>query len=195
MTTPAPPTERETLERYEKRGGLLRGHFRLTSGLHSDVYLQSALVLQHPEDAGALGEGLAAAFRDEGVQTVLAPAVGGILVAHEVARALGVRALFTEREDGVMRLRRGFTLGAGERCLVVEDVITTGGSTREVVQCVEEHGGVVVGVGSLIDRSGGTAAFPVKRVALATLAATTYPPEFCPLCKTGSVAIKPGSRT
>ena len=195
MTTPAPPTERKTLERYEKRGGLLRGHFRLTSGLHSDVYLQSALVLQHPEDAGALGEGLAAAFRDEGVQTVLAPAVGGILVAHEVARALGVRALFTEREDGVMRLRRGFTLGAGERCLVVEDVITTGGSTREVVQCVEEHGGVVVGVGSLIDRSGGTAAFPVKRVALATLAATTYPPEFCPLCKTGSVAIKPGSRT
>jgi orotate phosphoribosyltransferase len=195
MTTPAPPTERETLERYEKRGGLLRGHFRLTSGLHSDVYLQSALVLQHPEDAGALGEGLAAAFRDEGVQTVLAPAVGGIIVAHEVARALGVRALFTEREDGVMRLRRGFTLGAGERCLVVEDVITTGGSTREVVQCVEEHGGVVVGVGSLIDRSGGTAAFPVKRVALATLAATTYPPEFCPLCKTGSVAIKPGSRT
>jgi orotate phosphoribosyltransferase len=194
MTTPASPTERDTLARYEKRGGLLRGHFRLTSGLHSEVYLQSALVLPHPEDAAVLGEGLAAPFRDAGVHTVLAPAIGGILVAHEVARALGVRALFTERENGAMRLRRGFTLGAGERCLVVEDVITTGGSTREVMHCVEEHGGIVVGVGSLIDRSGGTAAFPVKRVALATLTATTYPPESCPLCQAGSVAIKPGSR-
>jgi orotate phosphoribosyltransferase len=194
MTTPGGLTERETLERYEKRGALLRGHFRLTSGLHSDVYLQSALVLQHPEDAAALGEGLAATFRGERVQTVLAPAIGGILVAHEVARALGVRALFTEREDGVMRLRRGFTLSPGDRCLVVEDVITTGGSTREVVQCVEAHGGLVVGVGSLIDRSGGTARFPVKHVALATVTAATYPPESCPLCKMGSVAVKPGSR-
>jgi orotate phosphoribosyltransferase len=195
MTTPSPLTERETLERYEKRGALLRGHFRLTSGLHSDLYLQSALVLQHPEDAGVLGEGLAARFRDTRVQVVLAPAIGGILVAHEVARALGVRALFTERESGVMQLRRGFTLSPGERCLVVEDVITTGGSTREVVQCVETHGGTVVGVGSLIDRSGGTAAFTVKRVALATVTAATYPPDACPLCRTGSPAIKPGSRT
>ena len=195
MTTPAALTERETLERYEKRGGLLRGHFRLTSGLHSDVYLQSALVLQHPEDAAALGEGLAAPFRGDRVHTVLAPAIGGILVAHEVARALGTRALFTEREGGAMRLRRGFTLTTGERCLVVEDVITTGGSTREVVQCVEEHGGVVVGVGSLIDRSGGAAAFSVKRVALATVSAATYPPESCPLCRSGSQAVKPGSRT
>lgn len=195
MTTLAPLTERETLERYEKRGALLRGHFRLTSGLHSDLYLQSALVLQHPEDAGVLGEGLAARFRDARVQAVLAPAIGGILIAHEVARALGVRALFTERESGVMQLRRGFTLSPGERCLVVEDVITTGGSTREVVQCVETHGGTVVGVGSLIDRSGGTAAFTVKRVALATVTAATYPPDACPLCRTGSPAIKPGSRT
>ena len=194
MTARDALTERETLERYEKRGGLLRGHFLLTSGLHSDVYLQSALVLQHPEDAAALGEALAAGFRDERVQTVLAPAIGGILVAHEVARALGARALFTERENGVMRLRRGFTLGRGERCLVVEDVITTGGSTREVVRCVEEHGGVVVGVGSLIDRSGGAASFPVKRAALATVTAATYQPEACPLCKAGSQAIKPGSR-
>src|SRR5882762_11170702 len=194
MTTPAPLTERETLDRYEKRGALLRGHFRLTSGLHSDLYLQSALVLQHPEDAAALGEGLAARFRTDGVQTVLAPAIGGILVAHEVARALGVRALFTERENGVMRLRRGFTLTPGECCLVVEDVITTGGSTREVVECVRASGGTVVGVGSLIDRSGGAAAFDVKRAALATVSATTWPPESCPLCKTGSQAIKPGSR-
>jgi len=186
--------ERETLELYEKTGALMRGHFRLTSGLHSDVYLQSALVLMYPEHAARLGEALAAPFADARVQTVLAPAIGAILVAHEVARALGVRALFTEREDGVMRLRRGFALTPGERCLVVEDVITTGGSTREVVDCVRASGGTVVGVGSLIDRSGGTAAFDVKRAALATVTATTWPPEACPLCKSGGRAIKPGSR-
>jgi orotate phosphoribosyltransferase len=188
-------SERQTLELYEKTGALMRGHFRLTSGLHSDIYLQSALVLQHPEHAAALGSALAVPFRADGVQTVLAPAIGGILVAHEVARALGVRALFTEREGGAMRLRRGFTLAAGERCLVVEDVITTGGSTREVVACVEEHGGTVVGVGSLIDRSGGAAAFKVKRTALASVSATTWSAETCPLCQTGSQAIKPGSRS
>jgi orotate phosphoribosyltransferase len=187
-------TEKDTLALYEKTGALLRGHFRLTSGLHSDIYLQSALVLQHPEHAEALGAALADAFRDAGARTVLAPAIGGILVAHEVARGLGLRALFTEREQNVMTLRRGFTLERGEPCLVVEDVITTGGSTREVVQCVEGLGGRVVGVGSLIDRSGGAAAFPVKRVALATVTAATYAPEECPLCKTGSRAIKPGSR-
>jgi len=187
--------ERQTLELYEKTGALLRGHFRLTSGLHSDIYLQSALVLQYPEHATALGSALAAGFRTDGVQTVLAPAIGGILVAHEVARALGVRALFTEREGGTMRLRRGFALATGERCLVVEDVITTGGSTREVVACAEEHGGAVVGVGSLIDRSGGAAAFTVRRTALATVSATAWPSEACPLCKTGSQAIKPGSRS
>ena len=194
MTTRLTLAERETLARYEKRGALLRGHFRLTSGLHSDIYLQSALVLQFPEDAAALGAQLATAFRDDGIQTVLAPAIGGILVAHEVARALGVRALFTEREEGVMRLRRGFTITTGERCLVVEDVITTGGSTREVMNCVRAVGGEVVGVGSLIDRSGGTAAFDVTRAALATVNATTWPPESCPLCKTGRRAVKPGSR-
>jgi len=140
-------TERETLELYEKTGALMHGHFRLTSGLHSDIYLQSALVLQYPEHAAALGAALAAPFREADVATVLAPAIGGILVAHEVARALGVRCLFTERENGVMTLRRGFTLSAGEHCLVVEDVITTGGSTREVVECVEGAGGIVVGVG------------------------------------------------
>ncbi len=186
--------EQETLALYEKTGALMRGHFRLTSGLHSDVYLQSALVLQYPEYASALGANLAAPFKDASVSTVLAPAIGGILVAHEVARALGVRALFTERDNGVMSLRRGFTLQPGERCLVVEDVITTGGSTREVVECVQRAGGVVVGVGSLIDRSGGAARFDVKRVALATVSVTNYQPEACPLCKTGSQAIKPGSR-
>ncbi len=188
-------TERQTLKLYEKTGALMHGHFRLTSGLHSDVYLQSALVLQYPEHAAALGTALAAPFRDAGAATVLAPAIGGILVAHEVARALGVRALFTERETGAMTLRRSFTLAAGERCLVVEDVITTGGSTREVVECAEKSGGVVVGIGALIDRSGGAGRFAQKRVALATVQATTWAPEECPLCKTGSAAIKPGSRS
>jgi len=187
-------SERETLELYEKTGALMRGHFRLTSGLHSDIYLQSALVLQYPEHAARLGEALAAPYTDARAQTVLAPAIGGILVAHEVARALGVRALFTEREDGAMRLRRGFTLTPGERCVVVEDVITTGGSTREVVECVRASGGSVIGVGSLIDRSGGTAAFDVKRASLAMVSASTWPPEACPLCKSGGHAIKPGSR-
>ena len=187
-------TERETLELYEKTGALMRGHFRLTSGLHSDVYLQSALVLQYPDAAAALGAALAAPFRGAAVATVVAPAIGGIPVAHEVARALGARALFTERENGIMRLRRGFTLSRGERCLVVEDVITTGGSVREVVQCVAERGGAVVGIGSLIDRSGGAVEFPVKRVALASVSAATWSPDDCPLCRSGSVAVKPGSR-
>ena len=188
-------TEKQTLKLYEKTGALMHGHFKLTSGLHSDVYLQSALVLQYPERAAALCADLAAPFRDAGVTTVVAPAIGGIPVSHETARALGARALFSERENGVMRLRRGFTIGSGERCLVVEDVMTTGGSTREVIECVEANGGVVVGVGVLVDRSGGTAAFPVKRVALATINATNYQPDACPLCTTGSQAIKPGSRS
>ena len=187
-------TDKDTLALYEKTGALLRGHFKLTSGLHSDLYLQSALVLQHPEHAERLGAALADSFRDAGARTVLAPAIGGIIVAHEVARALGVRALFTEREDGVMKLRRGFAIERDEPCLVVEDVITTGGSTREVVTCVEQLGGRVVGVGSLIDRSGRSAAFTVKHVALATVTAQTWKPEECPLCMTGWVAIKPGSR-
>jgi len=187
-------TDRETLELYEATGALLRGHFRLTSGLHSDVYLQSALVLQYPKHAEALCTALAAPFRGDRIQTVLAPAIGGIPVAHEVARALGVRALFTEREEGVMRLRRGFTVAAGERCLVVEDVMTTGGTIREVVSCVEALGATVVGVGSVIDRSGGGANFSVKRATLATVKATTWKPDECPLCKAGGQAIKPGSR-
>lgn len=187
-------TDVEVLALYERTGALLRGHFRLTSGLHSDLYLQSALVLQYPAHAEALGRALAEAWRTSGAATVLAPALGGILVAHEVARALGLRALFTEREQGVMTLRRGFTLSPGEPCLVVEDVITTGGSTREVVACVERHGARVVGVGALIDRSAGQARFAVPLVALARVTAATWPPEGCPLCRTGMPAVKPGSR-
>ena len=187
-------TQAEVLAIYEATGGLLRGHFLLSSGLHSDVYLQSALVLQHPTHAETLCRELAKPFKGDGVQVVLAPAIGGILVAHEVARALGARCLFAEREDGLMRFRRGFAIRPGERCLVVEDVITTGGSTREVITVVEDAGGTPVGVGALIDRSGGTAAFPVKKVALATLSVPTYKPEDCPLCKAGTPAVKPGSR-
>ena len=187
-------TEKEVLEIYERTGGLLRGHFLLSSGLHSDIYLQSALVLQHPTHAEALCRELATPFKGDRVQVVLAPAIGGILVAHEVARALGARCLFGEREDGVMRLRRGFSLAPSERCLVVEDVITTGGSTREVIKVVEDARGVLVGVGALIDRSGGAATFLVKKAALATLTVPTYKPEDCPLCKAGTPAVKPGSR-
>src|SRR5438105_15914029 len=142
-------TERQTLELYEKTGAIMRGHFRLTSGLHSDIYLQSALVLQYPEHAARLGDALAAPFGDAGAQSVLAPDIGGILVAHEVARALGVRALFTERETGVMRLRPGFAPSPGERRLVVEDVIATGGSGRAVEGCVAGTAGSVRGSGRL----------------------------------------------
>src|SRR2546427_2693389 len=143
-------TEKQTLKLYEKTGALMRGHFRLTSGLHSDVYLQSALVLQHPEHAAALGAALAAPFRAAGATTVLAPAIGGILVAHEVAKALGARALFTERENDAMALRRGFTLPAGAPCLGLQDGITACGSTREGGGWVDKGGGGAGGVGSPI---------------------------------------------
>ncbi len=187
-------TAQEVLALYEKSGGLRKGHFLLTSGLHSDVYLQSAKVLEDPARAEALCRELAGPFVGDQVAVVVAPAIGGILVAHEVARALGARALFTEREGGTICLRRGFQIRPGERCMVVEDVITTGGSTREVIRVVEEAGGILVGVGALIDRSGGAAPFPVKKAALVTLTIPTYKPEGCPLCKNGLPAIKPGSR-
>lgn len=151
-------------------------------------------MLQYPDHAAALCAELAGHFREDQVQVVIAPAIGGILVAHEVARALGARALFTERENGLMRLRRGFSIGKDERCLVVEDVVTTGGSTREVMMAVADSSGLVVGVGALIDRSGGAVVFPVKRAALATITVPTFKPEECPLCRAGSRAIKPGSR-
>lgn len=188
-----PPLDVRAL--YHSTGALLRGHFRLSSGLHSDTYLQSALVLQRPEDATRLGAALAARFPGTRIDAVVAPALGGVLVAHEVARALGTRSVFTEREDGRMTLRRGFRISPGERCLVVEDVVTTGGSTREVMTAVEEAGGVIAGVGALVDRSGGKAALPEPRAALLTLEAPTYPPDACPLCRSGVPVVKPGSRS
>ena len=186
--------EQQTLAMFQQTGALLEGHFQLTSGMHSPRYLQCALVLQYPERAAWIGEQLAAHFRDEQVSAVVAPAIGGIIVAHEAARGLGVRALFTERENGVMTLRRGFRLDEGERVLVVEDVVTTGGSTRETMDAVARAGAVVVGAGSVVDRSGGAVDIGVRRVALLTLEVPAYDPADCPLCRQGTPAIKPGSR-
>lgn len=186
--------EPEVIELFIQREALLQGHFLLSSGLHSDKYLQCALVLQHPKDAERLGAALASHFQDDKIDLVVAPALGGVIVAHETARALGTAALFTERDAGQMSLRRGFQIPAGARILVVEDVITTGGSTKEVIEVVEKHGGVVVAVGSLIDRSGGNVDLPYKRAALATLKVPTFKPEECPHCQAGLAVVKPGSR-
>jgi orotate phosphoribosyltransferase len=187
-------TEEEVLNIFREHSALLEGHFILSSGLHSDRYIQCALVLQHPRVAEQLCSELGTKLRDLGAQTVAAPALGGVIVAHEVARALGLRALFTERQDSMMALRRGFHLAQGEPVLVVEDVITTGKSTRETIDCIEQAGGTVVGVGALIDRSGGKVTFDVPKAALATLNVATYEPDNCPLCKAGKPAVKPGSR-
>jgi orotate phosphoribosyltransferase len=186
--------ENEILNIFREHSALLEGHFILSSGLHSDRYIQCALVLQHPRVAEKLCTELAAKVRHLGATTVAAPALGGVIVAHEVARALGARALFTERQEGVMTLRRGFHLEPGEPTLVVEDVITTGLSTRETMKCVEQAGGKIVGVGSLIDRSGGTADLGMPKASLVTLSVQNYKPEECPLCKSGIPAVKPGSR-
>ncbi|MFZ3129920.1 MAG: orotate phosphoribosyltransferase, partial [Desulfosporosinus sp.] len=162
-------TPDEYLEIFRKSDALLEGHFLLTSGKHSTQYMQCAQVLQYPDRAAILAKGLAVSFRDMEIQTVVGPALGGILVAHEVAKALGVRALFTERENGSMRLRRGFTLSPGERVLVVEDVITTGGSVREVLAAVQEFEAIPVGVGILVDRTGGTVDFGLPMASLIQL--------------------------
>ena len=187
--------QNEVMKLFEATGALMRGHFVLTSGLHSPNYLQCALVLQHTQHAETLGRAIAGGYGDRRISSVVAPAIGGIVIGHEVARALGARSLFAERDaDGEMTLRRGFTLGEDERVLVVEDVITTGGSTRETIEAVINAGGKVVAAASIIDRSGGTADVGVPRSALATLKVETYDPNSCPLCAEGSVAVKPGSR-
>ena len=195
-STPTPPidADQHLLNVFQQTGALLEGHFLLTSGLHSPRYLQCALVLQYPEHAEWIGRALASRFSGEGISAVVAPAIGGIIVAHETARALGVRALFTEREAGAMILRRGFQINPGERVLVVEDVVTTGGSTRETIEAVTRAGATVVGAGSVVDRSGGSVDIGVRRVALLTLDVPTYAPVPCPLCAQGTPAIKPGSR-
>lgn len=189
-----PLTPAEYLEVFRKSEALLEGHFLLTSGKHSAQYMQCAQVLQYPDRAAILAEGLASQFRDMDVQTVIGPATGGILVAHEVAKALGVRSLFTERENGIMRLRRGFRLSPGERVLVVEDVITTGGSVREVLAVLQEFGAAALGVGVLVDRTGGNVDFGLPQCSIIQLNIQAFEAQECPLCAQGIPAIKPGSR-
>ncbi len=187
-------TRDELLDLFRRSGALLEGHFRLSSGLHSPGYLQCALVLQHPQHAEALGQAIAARTRDLRATVVLSPALGGVVIGHEVARALGVRAIFAERQDGALILRRGFMLSETDRVLVIEDVLTTGGSTRETMQVATAAGGRVVGAASIVDRSGGTATFDLPFAALLDVDLPTYEPDRCPLCAQGQPVTKPGSR-
>ena len=183
------------LQIFKDTGALLQGHFLLTSGKHSAQYMQCAQVLQHPRIAAQLGQALADKFDGGKIETVIGPAMGGIIVAHEVGRALGVKAIFTERQNGEMALRRGFLLKPGERVLVVEDVITTGGSVQEVIKLVRELGAEPVGVGVLVDRSGGQADFDGLRLhSLLQMQIEAFEPDDCPLCAQGVPCVKPGSR-
>ncbi len=187
-------TEKEVLALFEKSGALLKGHFKLSSGLHSQTYLQCALVLQYPDVARKLSKELAKNFSREKIDVVIGPALGGVTLAYEVARAIGVRGLFAERQDGRMTLRRSFSIEKGEKVLVVEDVITTGGSTKEVIDVVKSRGGDVVGVGSIIDRSSSPIDFGAPFISLAKVNAETFEGSNCPLCKKKEPITKPGSR-
>ena len=187
-------TRLELLDLFRRCGALLEGHFRLSSGLHSSGYLQSALLLQHPQHAEALGRAIGDRARDLRPDVVLSPALGGVVIGQEVGRALGVRAIFAERQDGALMLRRGFTLGGSDRVLIVEDVLTTGGSTRETMQVAQAAGAQVVGAASIVDRSGGSARLDVPFHALLDIALPTYEPDQCPLCAQGLPIVKPGSR-
>src|SRR5580658_1111280 len=194
----------ELLRMFESAGAIRHGHFELSSGLHSEMYVQCALVLQYPKFAEKLGHALAALFSDAVIHAVVSPALGGVIIGQEVARALpelkssvgrGVPAIFAERDaSGTMTLRRGFSLERDQHVLVIEDVWTTGGSTLETIQVVEEAGGRVVAAGALIDRSGGKIEFPIESQALLDLPIASYEPEDCPLCREGGAAVKPGSR-
>lgn len=187
--------EEQVLEHFKQTDALLAGHFILSSGLHSPQYLQCALALQYPADADQFGRAIAERFVDAGIETVASPAIGGLIIGYAVAQNLNVRFVWTERENGAMTLRRGFSVKKDERILVVEDVITTGGSTRECIAALESRGGAVVGAASIIDRSSGTATVGVPRVSLVSLDVPSYQPEACPLCARGDEeAIKPGSR-
>ena len=184
----------EILNVFEDCGALLRGHFVLTSGRHSPKFLQAALVLQHPDNAKLLAEELAARFVSERIDLVVGPAVGGIILAHEVARALGVSGCYSEKERDSMVIRRGFTVPPGTGVVVVEDVVTTGGSVRKTVEHLRERGAQVYGIGALVDRSGGAAEFDVPFHALAELAIDTYDPTDCPLCRSDIPIVEPDAR-
>ncbi len=184
----------QILEHFRQSGALLEGHFILSSGLHSANYLQCALALQYPADAAKFGKTIAEHFTNENIETVAAPAIGGLIIGYAVAEALNVRFIWTERQDGVMTVRRGFSVRQRERILVVEDVITTGGSTRECLDALESRGARVTGAASIIDRSGGAADVGVPRIALVSMEVPSYKPEGCPLCRQGIEAVKPGSR-
>jgi orotate phosphoribosyltransferase len=186
--------ENELLELMTELGALQRGHFLLSSGLHSDIYFQCARVLQYPELARELGRLLAERFDPGECDFVISPALGGILIGHEVARGVGRRCLFTERVGGTMTLRRGFTIEPHEKALIVEDVVTRGTSTREVARVVTEAGGIVQGLAAIVDRTGGSAELPAGLRALARVDAVAWEPAGCPLCAAGSPAVKPGSR-
>ena len=188
-------TQDDVLRVFRESGALLEGHFTLSSGLHSGGYLQCALVLQHPAHAEALGRALAAKLAGFTPTVVLSPALGGLIIGHEVARGLGVRAIFAERQEKTLTLRRGFTLSPDDRVVVIEDVVTTGGSTKETMIVAEQSGATVVAAGSVIDRSGGNASLGVPFTPLVTLSLPTYPPDDCPMCKEGRTVVKPGSRS
>jgi len=185
----------QVIDQFRTTGALLEGHFQLSSGLHSTVYLQCALVLQFPEKAEAFGRAIAEKFEGQGIQLVASPAIGGIVIGHEVARALGARFVWTEREAGQMTLRRGFTVAPGEKTLVVEDVVTTGGSTRDTIEALKKAGADVVGAASIIDRSAGSADVGVPLTALASLKVLSVEAALCDACKLGEPVVKPGSRT
>jgi orotate phosphoribosyltransferase len=188
-------TREEMVKLLEDVGAVRTGHFELSSGRHSGTYIQCALVLQYPQYAERLGQDLAAKFKDLSIECVVSPALGGLIIGHEVARGLGVRALFVERDrSGQMALRRGFEIKAGERALVIEDVWTTGGSTRETIGVVGQEQGLTVATGAIIDRSGGKLDLNVPMRALLELEVASYEPEDCPLCRTGSSVVRPGSR-
>lgn len=188
-------TQEDVLDLFRKSGALLEGHFTLTSGLHSDRYLQSALVLQYPEFAAALGAAIAGRVRHLQPTAVLSPALGGIVIGQEVGRALGVRALFAERQDGALTLRRGFTLGGSDRVLIVEDVLTTGGSTRETAAVADAAGAQVVGAAAIVDRAPDPGRIGMPLQALVQLDVPSYGPDSCPHCAAGVPVVKPGSRS
>ena len=185
----------EVIQRFKDTGALLEGHFLLSSGLHSSVYLQCAIALQNTTDAVEFGAAIATHFQKNAIDTVASPAIGGLVIGYEVARQLSARFIWTERESGRMTLRRGFTVKEGERVLVVEDVITTGGSTRDTIEALRRAAADVIAAASIIDRSGGQADVGVTRFSLATLSVPALSPEECAACQRGDVAIKPGSRS